>query len=630
MIARGTVAVVEAGSTFEGFEVRRLCGSGGMGQVFEVFDRELETPRALKIIHPKRQGDADDQVRMLKEARLGTFKHPNLVQVWAFKTTPIPYMLMEYLDGETLQARLRRDGALPLDEAVAIMKQVAAAVGALAARGLVHRDIKSANVMLVREGGREVAKLIDLGIVVPQDELLSEATARMGTPQYMTPEQAAGVLSVDGSSDVYQLGELFFEMLTGRPFCPPGPAQQQRHFHQFARRSLSEIATQPDWVYRTVARMTAKVAAERISLQEVRDTLEGKPGTRLPIPVTPRRVSTSVTAFVSPPRCGLWDIARIGLLRGVLGFAALFFVPLSTVYGYRLYVLHRDRSPVIAERGGWFMMGRTREERQQQLATPRAEMLGERFSGIVARETLARIYLAAFRIENDEVTWQQLADWLNTLFFVYEREDKDSHQIRFITHRLLGDLVDNVSPHDDCGLEWTGWKWIPRFGCALRPAERIFFRTAVAYCASIGRKLMTSQQYELAARGDSDRWYPWPGRELISCQDGTYDQQRYGASSSVAVAEVPPLCYRPQPKSSDIQDPTLDVTSEGVRHLFGNVSELTRTPFHDPANPNAEYFVFRGTNYAAPAELGTTSTILRMDPNEEFGRIATGFRCVEE
>src|SRR5215211_1199587 len=183
-------------------------GSGGMSTVYRAFDATLERRVAIKLMHRDIAGDHDQLERFRREARaVAQLSHPHIVGVIdAGEEDGRPYIVFEYVEGETLKDRIRRMGRLPIDEAIA------RALGAAHARGIVHRDIKPQNVLVDEEGS---AKVTDFGIARSLDEEGLTADGRvLGTTDYVSPEQALGH-DVDGQSDIYSLGVVLYEMLTG-------------------------------------------------------------------------------------------------------------------------------------------------------------------------------------------------------------------------------------------------------------------------------------------------------------------------------------------------------------------------------------------------------------------------------
>jgi serine/threonine-protein kinase len=204
--------------------VRRL-GGGGMGDVFLAQHRLLKRPCAVKLIRAERAGDATFASRFEREVAATTrLNHPAAVQVYDYGRTADGhfYYVMEYLPGLTLDEVVAADGPLPPARVVHILRQVCGALRAAHLLGLVHRDVKPGNIMTCRfEDRADVVKLLDFGLVFDAesatDQRLTQAGGILGTPAYMSPEQARGDPDAGPSSDLYSLGAVAYFLLTGRP-----------------------------------------------------------------------------------------------------------------------------------------------------------------------------------------------------------------------------------------------------------------------------------------------------------------------------------------------------------------------------------------------------------------------------
>jgi eukaryotic-like serine/threonine-protein kinase len=200
------------------YRIEAQIGSGGMSTVYRAFDETLERDVALKIMHADVSRDPSALERFRREARtVAQLSHPHVVMVIdAGEDDGHPYIVLEHVRGETLKERIRRDGPLPVSEAVAYAIEVGRALEAAHERGLVHRDVKPQNVLLDEEGR---AKVTDFGIARGLEAEQLTGTGRViGTTDYVSPEQAMGH-QVTGQSDVYSLGIVLYEMLTGEvPF----------------------------------------------------------------------------------------------------------------------------------------------------------------------------------------------------------------------------------------------------------------------------------------------------------------------------------------------------------------------------------------------------------------------------
>ena len=211
------------GTTLSGrYRLEARIGAGGMSTVYRALDETLQRPVAIKLMNREVASDSDQLERFRREARaVAQLTHPHIVGVIDAgedldPTYPRPYIVFEYVEGETLKERIRRMGRLPINEAVAYAIEIARALGAAHARHIVHRDVKPQNVLIDEEGS---AKVTDFGIARTLDEEGLTADGRvLGTTDYVSPEQALGQ-RVTGQSDLYSLGVVLYEMLTGEvPF----------------------------------------------------------------------------------------------------------------------------------------------------------------------------------------------------------------------------------------------------------------------------------------------------------------------------------------------------------------------------------------------------------------------------
>jgi serine/threonine-protein kinase len=215
------------------YEVGRLLGAGGMAEVFEGRDRLLARRVAIKVPLSQHAHDPDFAQRFRREAQAAaSLSHPGVVAVYdTGSENGTHFIVMEYVDGRTLKDVIRAEAPLYPDRAAEITADVCAALGAAHARGLVHRDVKPANIMLMPDGR---VKLMDLGIArAAAGETLTQTAAMLGTAQYLSPEQAQGQ-DVDYRSDLYSLGCCLYEMLTGTvPFRGATPvAIAYRHVRE--------------------------------------------------------------------------------------------------------------------------------------------------------------------------------------------------------------------------------------------------------------------------------------------------------------------------------------------------------------------------------------------------------------
>jgi serine/threonine-protein kinase len=197
----------------ERYRVLGALGRGGMASVYLAEDTTLSREVAIKVLHSRFAQDEKFVERFRREAKAAAgLNHPNIVSVYDWgRLGNQNYIVMEYVQGETLKDRIRRQGRLDGDQAVAIALELLAAIAAAHSRGVVHRDVKSQNILIDAEGRVKVA---DFGIAQAGDPSMTEAGSVLGTAQYLAPEQARGE-PVDERSDLYSVGVVLYEMLTG-------------------------------------------------------------------------------------------------------------------------------------------------------------------------------------------------------------------------------------------------------------------------------------------------------------------------------------------------------------------------------------------------------------------------------
>ena len=265
-------ALFQAGDFFRGYVIEKPIGEGGLGMVYLVRHRVLDTPFALKILNPKVAAQKPEYVkRFVREAKLASkIRHPNLVTVHDAghdEDRGIYYLVMDYVQGSTLRQAIALGGGMTDKEAVRIISCVASALDAAQGFGLVHRDIKPENIMLMQDG---TVKLIDLGVAKATraiDSLKTMEKTVFGTPAYMSPEQAMDSSSVDVRSDIYSLGVVFFEMLCGRsPYR--GRATEKIVQELLAPRAIPDVrafnASVSPKISAVIKLMCAKKVEERI------------------------------------------------------------------------------------------------------------------------------------------------------------------------------------------------------------------------------------------------------------------------------------------------------------------------------------------------------------------------------
>jgi tRNA A-37 threonylcarbamoyl transferase component Bud32/tetratricopeptide (TPR) repeat protein len=251
------------------YVIEREIGSGGTAVVFRARDLRHHRLVAIKVLRPELARSLGPD-RFLREIRIAaSLTHPHILPVHdSGEAADLLYYVMPYVEGESLRSRLIREGALPMDDALRVAREVADALSYAHSRGVVHRDIKPGNILLV--GGHAV--VADFGIATAtdigmDDETLTSPGLVIGTPAYMSPEQARGEPLVDGRSDLYSLGCVLYEMLTGRPPFTGASAQAvlARHSHDAPEPLRARRPSVPVEVEEAVQRLLEKLPADRFS-----------------------------------------------------------------------------------------------------------------------------------------------------------------------------------------------------------------------------------------------------------------------------------------------------------------------------------------------------------------------------
>jgi serine/threonine-protein kinase len=249
------------------YQVVRPLGRGGVGAVYLARDRALHRVVAIKVLRRELSADAGDRERFRREARMmARLIHPSIVPVHAFgEVGELLYIVMQYVDGESVAERLRRQGKLTAREVRRVLGDLALALDYAHGQGVVHRDLKPENILIDRATGR--AMLTDFGVAtLPSYEpMLGDVGLAFGTPHYMSPEQLVGEHAIDGRSDLYALGVLGFLMLSGRlPFRGRSLNElSARHLVQRVPSLAAAAPFAPATLVEAVERCLAKDPAQR-------------------------------------------------------------------------------------------------------------------------------------------------------------------------------------------------------------------------------------------------------------------------------------------------------------------------------------------------------------------------------
>ena len=328
------------------YRLESKLGSGGMSTVYLALDEVLDRPVAIKLLHREISEEADQLERFRREARAAArLSHPNLVSVIdAGEDEGRPYIVFEYIEGRTLKRRIHEEGGLPIDEAVAYAIEIGRGLTAAHARKLVHRDVKPQNVLIDPDGR---AKVTDFGIARSLESEGLTATGRvLGTTDYVSPEQAMGE-DVDERSDVYSLGIVLYEMLTGDvPFrAETQVGVAMKHVNE----PLPDVQTKREEVSATLAsvidRATTKDPRDRYStvaemVRDLEQTLEVEAARR----GGTTGEATSVLESVPSAQRKLTRRRRIPGLGIAMAIVGIALIVAALVFGGK--ELNNDNTPV--------------------------------------------------------------------------------------------------------------------------------------------------------------------------------------------------------------------------------------------------------------------------------------------
>ncbi|MCM3869131.1 MAG: protein kinase [Pyrinomonadaceae bacterium] len=256
------------------YRMDERLNEGGMGTVYRGTHVLMDKTVAVKVLRSALAADEKIVARFSREARAASrISHPHALSVTDFGESEdgIVFLVMEYIDGKTLKEIIREAGPMPLPRVVEIIRQVGGALDAAHEQGVVHRDLKSENIMLLNSAGADYAKVLDFGIAKinepsgTYDPGLTAPDLVIGTPQYMSPEQCSQASEIDARSDIYSLGVIIYEMLVGHvPFTGKSPTSiMMKHMQEEAPSVLQERPDLPAPVGRVVQRSLAKLPDNR-------------------------------------------------------------------------------------------------------------------------------------------------------------------------------------------------------------------------------------------------------------------------------------------------------------------------------------------------------------------------------
>ncbi len=338
------------------YEVLEILGKGGFGIVFRAFDETLQRMVAIKVLSAQIAATSPARKRFLREARSSAkVRHTNVVHVYAVEEQPLPYLVMEFIPGETLQERLDRTGPLETAEVLWIGRQVALGLAAAHGTGLIHRDIKPANI-LIEAGPHPHIKITDFGLARAADDAsMTQSWIVAGTPMFMAPEQARGE-ALDHRADLFSFGSVLYTMCSGRPpFRANNTLAVLKRVVEDTPRPIPEIIPEvPQWLCDVITRLHAKNPADRFSsAQEVADLLakglQDQPA-EVTLPTFPvRGANLALTPHVRRPIAVRrhWVVAASLLLAVLVGLGLAEASGVSDVRGAVIRLLFPDGTLIV-------------------------------------------------------------------------------------------------------------------------------------------------------------------------------------------------------------------------------------------------------------------------------------------
>lgn len=316
------------------YEIREMIGRGGCGIVLRAFDTKLERIVAIKVMYPELAATSPARKRFLREARAtAAIRHKNVVSIYAVEENPLPYLVMELIDGPTLQQKINAIGPLELVDTLEIGQQAAAGLAAAHAKGLIHRDIKPANILL--EGNTNEVKLTDFGLARSADDAsITQSGIISGTPLFMSPEQAQG-LEMDERSDLFSLGSVLYMMSSGRPpFRAKTTLAVLRRVVEDQPRPIQQIIPEvPQWLTTIIDVLLAKEPERRFStadevaslLQHCYDSFRRNENVQLPPELVQKSKSTDTQAPSQAKRASRRHIALSAAFASLAALALIIF-----------------------------------------------------------------------------------------------------------------------------------------------------------------------------------------------------------------------------------------------------------------------------------------------------------------
>jgi serine/threonine-protein kinase len=308
------------------YQIEREIGRGGMAVVYRAVDAQLHRTVAIKVLPPDVAFNSDVRTRFIREAQTAAqLSHPNIVSIYSVNDADegLVYFVMAYVDGDSLGVRLSAEGQWPIDRTVRVLRDVADALAYAHTRGVVHRDIKPDNILIDRASGRPMVTDFGIARAAAGETRLTVTGVAVGTPAYMSPEQAMGEREIDGRSDLYSLAVVGYHMLTGEtPFKAANtPAMLVKHVSERPRPIRQVRPEVPKYLGLAIDRALAKRPSDRWSgaaeFRDALDSMDRQRGQRsrvtTPLPALPALAAVSPDAARAMAPAALPLVAQIQL-----------------------------------------------------------------------------------------------------------------------------------------------------------------------------------------------------------------------------------------------------------------------------------------------------------------------------
>ncbi|HEX7837653.1 MAG TPA: bifunctional serine/threonine-protein kinase/formylglycine-generating enzyme family protein [Kofleriaceae bacterium] len=520
------------GETIGHFEIVARAGHGGMGEVFVAEHATIKTRVAIKVLYAHVSANTAHVQRFFNEARaVARIQHAGIVKIFdvGFHTNQRAYLIMEYLEGETLAARLDRTGRIAPPGTVAIARQIASILGATHHAGIIHRDLKPENVFLVpdRELPRgERVKLLDFGIAKLSDTLAGAGPATVGaigTPAYMAPEQWSDSGSVDWRADVYSLGCMIYEMATGRsPFASKSvPEACAKHLHETPESLRVHAPDVPAAIDAFTLRLLAKDPGLRVASIEELERQLAELGASAPASSegpAPDRTAEAIRASATTSSSAAQTSVRARSNHraiAAIGAAGIALGALAVWWGHESKPAPQSPAP-----------------------RPPAPGIPPRDASIDARAAAPESpFPGWFEAANPFVEWRG-ARWL-------------AHQV---TRREFRQFLESLPASDALRLQpVTGWDDRD----PTRPVAWVTFERAAAFCRAIHARLPASDEWLAASQGawgldPAGTGRPGPLQEWTSTMQGGLVVVS-GGHERMSPAERAAAARDPLMKSSEAQ-----------------------------------------------------------------------------